>query len=734
MQLRQQQNQIHIVDKNFQCLGCPMDIMCAFSQCDRGNTLFCFNCIQQKHENCNDHKWDQYACQITNWTEMIQDLKEKSYKELENSAIITAYEQLEVMKSTLVNALENMQSKIVEYCPSIKTYARVYSYKPDSDFITNFTLRKSLVFDPSKQSLKFKHPINSENVDFPHILTRKLILQAQDLQRNFSHQCKKFLIDIEEVDPNFQNFRNTLRGASKLAIKDIIKNQRSENYIVENFNSKQEQQHAIAKENKATLSPDTSKKEEQHAAEESATYMLRSRNKGTSMNLRTLKVQTNISKNGSTNNYSSNNIYNYPRNQSIRSYNQAIENKEITNGTTNLLNRKRRRFYREQKEERKLKILKDALKMGNILKAAKIHGVSGSVIRKWRKLYSGLPEIQEYNRIYIENRCAQEKYSAAEKKVILMELKQGSIKQSVANKYKIHPTTLRKWEKKFGKELGFKEFAEIGIEQNKVGNEDAYYDVKEEYSDEEAEDGDIDGDGDGDDDELDDIDIQIEPEDEEGDYGDAQNDGNILDHQSLVDNKNSKSVQFINDPNNNNENLINNNNNNGSNNDSNNYNSNGNNDNNNNNNNNNIVNDENNNGNSNNNNNNQPDNAKTQGNNLSIEDKNKDNNSQPQSQEKPQKKQQQNSTEQRSQMSLRTRRQLAADSSFDTKNSKANQSIDVQGVDHQEDSQQSVSQEVPNKELYKPHARFNKNLKVKEEDQSDQNQKRKTRSAVNQHL
>lgn len=92
------------------------------------------------------------------------------------------------------------------------------------------------------------------------------------------------------------------------------------------------------------------------------------------------------------------------------------------------LNRKRRRFYREEKEERKLKILQDALKMGNILKAAKLHGVSGSVIRKWRKIYADLPEIQECNRIYEENRCAQEKYSAAEKKRILLELKDGNIK------------------------------------------------------------------------------------------------------------------------------------------------------------------------------------------------------------------------------------------------------------------------------------------------------------------
>lgn len=38
--------------------------------------------------------------------------------------------------------------------------------------------------------------------------------------------------------------------------------------------------------------------------------------------------------------------------------------------------------------------------MGNILKAAKKHGVSGSVIRKWRKIYANLPEVQEYNRIY----------------------------------------------------------------------------------------------------------------------------------------------------------------------------------------------------------------------------------------------------------------------------------------------------------------------------------------------
>ncbi|EAR96567.2 hypothetical protein TTHERM_00488370 (macronuclear) [Tetrahymena thermophila SB210] len=708
MQLRQQPNQSQTADKNFQCLGCPMDIMCAFSQCERGNTLFCFNCIQQKHENCSDHKWDQYACQITNWTEMIQDLKEKSYNELENSAVITAYEQLEVMKSTLVNALENMQSKIVEYCPSIKTYARVYSYKPDSDFITNFTLRKSLVFDPAKQSLKFKHPINSENVDFPHILTRKLILQAQDLQRNFSHQCKKFLIDIEEVDPSFQNFRNTLRGASKLAFKDIIKNQRAENYIAENLNQKQQKEQIFAKENQNML-PDTPKIEQQHA-EDSASYTLRSRNKGSSMNLRTLKPYSN-----NINNNNSNSIYNYSRSQSSRNYSQAVENKEITNGTSNLLNRKRRKFYREEKEERKLKILKDALKMGNIMKAAKIHGVSGSVIRKWRKLYSSLPEIQEYNRIYQENRCAQEKYSAAEKKVILMELKLGSVKQSVANKYRIHPTTLRKWEKKFGKELGFKEFADSRNESIREDHEDGYYDVKEEYSDEEAEDGDIDGDDDEDDDE---IDIQIEQEDLENEDADVEDDVDILDHQSLVDNKNSNSVQLIKDPNNHIESVSNNRNNNVSSNNENNINNNNKND--------------NNNNNNNSNNNNQPENAKTQSNNQSIDDKNKDNNSQSYSQEKPQKKQQQQSNEQR--MSLRTRRQQTADSSVDTKNSRANQSIDLEGSNNEEDSHESVSQEVPNKELYKPHARFNKNFKIKEEDQSDSNSKRKTRSTVNQHL
>lgn len=93
----------------------------------------------------------------------------------------------------MVNAIENMQSKIVDYCPSIKAYARVFSYTPDTEFINSFSLRKDLHYDLSKEALDFRQPVNAQNVDFPNILTNKLIAKTKELQKDFNLSSKKFL-------------------------------------------------------------------------------------------------------------------------------------------------------------------------------------------------------------------------------------------------------------------------------------------------------------------------------------------------------------------------------------------------------------------------------------------------------------------------------------------------------------------------------------------------------------
>lgn len=149
--------------------------------------------------------------------------------------------------------------------------------------------------------------------------------------------------------------------------------------------------------------------------------------------------------------------------------------------------------------------------MGNLMKAARMNGVSVSVIRKWKKRFENRPEIQECIRSYNEKYGMLDKYTKEEKEKILLELDTGSsTKMKIAKKYKIHPTTLRKWEIKYtnhpgtGNNSGTDDPNSFEIEESDDDEEE------EEYMDADADDDDDDDERNGKDNAPDEIDLKKE--------------------------------------------------------------------------------------------------------------------------------------------------------------------------------------------------------------------------------
>jgi transposase-like protein len=92
---------------------------------------------------------------------------------------------------------------------------------------------------------------------------------------------------------------------------------------------------------------------------------------------------------------------------------------------------------------KRIHILKEALKSGNILQTAHRFNVSSSVVRRWRKHYSKDPEISRLSQEFENNKkYAKDKYPDDKKRLIVQEARDLGSKDKIAKKYDIHPTTI----------------------------------------------------------------------------------------------------------------------------------------------------------------------------------------------------------------------------------------------------------------------------------------------------